>query len=357
MENKINEKCKITNTELIGNYENIKTGTIIKIRDVNFGYIKEMKAYDFLKSKKIDYVTKYNKYSIENIKLYLKHNMSNLTLISKEYIGSGSYLIVKCEKHGEYKSTWGNLKAGYNCLKCAAEKRGLQKRKNIEDVRKLFLENGWTLIDNEYKNETQKLTCVNEIGYKIYTCYRDFNENKSSFVFSSKNKYTIDNMRIFLDNNNMSHFKILSKEFKSSHSKIKFYCEKHDYEFEATWNNLSKGKGCFYCGAEKRNQYVMKNYHLIPEDIRIKKRFRTKQGSYAIWRKSVFERDNYTCCNCGKRGDILNAHHLNGYNWFEDGRLDINNGVTLCKKCHDNFHKIYGKGNNTEKQFIEFICK
>jgi hypothetical protein len=36
---------------------------------------------------------------------------------------------------------------------------------------------------------------------------------------------------------------------------------------------------------------------------------------YAIWRTKVYERDNYTCCNCGKRGSkgnkiILNCDHI-----------------------------------------------
>jgi len=31
---------------------------------------------------------------------------------------------------------------------------------------------------------------------------------------------------------------------------------------------------------------------------------------YIDWRKSVFERDDYTCCECGKQGGTLNAHHI-----------------------------------------------
>ena len=33
----------------------------------------------------------------------------------------------------------------------------------------------------------------------------------------------------------------------------------------------------------------------------------------------------------------------------------MTNGVTLCEDCHKEFHKIYGYGNNTEKQYEEFI--
>lgn len=75
--------------------------------------------------------------------------------------------------------------------------------------------------------------------------------------------------------------------------------------------------------------------------------------------KGVYKRDNYTCQVCGQEGNghNLNAHHLDGYNWCKEKRTDINNGITLCDKCHKEFHKLYGKGNNTKEQFEEYLNK
>lgn len=72
------------------------------------------------------------------------------------------------------------------------------------------------------------------------------------------------------------------------------------------------------------------------------------------WRKSVFERDDYTCQICGKRGSTIHAHHLNGYHWDKNERFSIDNGVTLCKDCHYTFHRLYGFKNNTKEQFIGY---
>ena len=72
--------------------------------------------------------------------------------------------------------------------------------------------------------------------------------------------------------------------------------------------------------------------------------------------KKVQIRDDYTCKCCGKRGGHdLEVHHLNGYDWCKEGRVDVKNGILLCKKCHKNFHSIYGKGANTKEQFDKWL--
>ncbi len=73
---------------------------------------------------------------------------------------------------------------------------------------------------------------------------------------------------------------------------------------------------------------------IYPEHLKVRHSPEMKQ-----WRKDVFERDNYTCTECGrnrKAGDrvILEADHIKPFAKYPELRLDLKNGRTLCRKCH-----------------------
>jgi len=57
------------------------------------------------------------------------------------------------------------------------------------------------------------------------------------------------------------------------------------------------------------------------------------------WRKSIFERDNYTCVDCGKKGDRLNAHHKIPVVRIPMYKFELWNGITLCEPCHKEIHR------------------
>ena len=65
-------------------------------------------------------------------------------------------------------------------------------------------------------------------------------------------------------------------------------------------------------------------------------------SAYKNWRESVYERDDWTCQECGARSSsgntvYLNAHHIHPIKDNKNSLLifDVNNGITLCVDCHN----------------------
>ena len=83
---------------------------------------------------------------------------------------------------------------------------------------------------------------------------------------------------------------------------------------------------------------------------------------YKVWRRKVFERDNWTCVFCNKRGGDIETDHIKPFAYFPELRFEISNGRTLCKKCHQNTdtytwkaQKLYAQSFGLSTDDIKFI--
>lgn len=73
------------------------------------------------------------------------------------------------------------------------------------------------------------------------------------------------------------------------------------------------------------------------------------------WRNKVLTNDNHTCQCCGLTTK-LEAHHIYGYKLHPQYREDHNNGITLCKYCHQRYHTLYGvKEKVNPKTLLEYM--
>lgn len=64
-------------------------------------------------------------------------------------------------------------------------------------------------------------------------------------------------------------------------------------------------------------------------------------SEYKNWRQAVYQKDNYQCVLCGSK-EKLNAHHIKSWKNYPELRYNISNGITLCEKCHIEYHKKHG---------------
>ncbi|WP_102422295.1 HNH endonuclease [Bacillus amyloliquefaciens] len=182
----------------------------------------------------------------------------------------------------------------------------------------------------------------------IYGKYRPFSYCKACEKEKDKNRYKHE-------------CKSCGKKYNSGKKDSSYCKECHDKHFIKTYSILHtmdwSGKNNPMYGKQR---FGKENPNYKPEITDEEREFGRLVKGYGVWRKLVYERDNYTCQCCGKKskGDIV-AHHLDAYSWCKDKRTDVNNGVTLCEQCHNAFHSRYGRGKNTKQQFLEFLsyCK
>lgn len=135
--------------------------------------------------------------------------------------------------------------------------------------------------------------------------------------------------------------------------KLYFFCDKGHYTY-IKWNDFQQGCRCSECA---KNRMIGENSPRWNSDLTDEERlYKRNSYEYNLWRMSVFYRDNYSCRCCGdSKGGNLIAHHIDNFSENKDLRLELDNGVTLCKECHEEFHWTYGYKNNDLSQLTEFV--
>ena len=310
--------------------------------------------------------------------------------IKVEDLPKGSHIKVDCECDGcgkklniiykNYNKTKKEEGETY-CKDCASKFYG------GENIRRKHLENGksfeqWCIENNrqdildrwDYKlNDCSP----SEVNYCSNNCYwfKCLLNNKHCSEYKSLNRiingaegykqckqcksigqYIVDNFgedflwEVWSDKNEKSPFEY------SMGSKVKVWWKCKEGKHEDYLRSCDGGKHySFRCRKCIKHPSGEEHPNWNPNLTQEERELGRQLEGYNTFVKEVFKRDSYTCQCCGQHGGILNAHHLNGYNWDKKHRMDINNAITLCDGCHKKFHKIYGYGNNSKEQFKEFI--
>lgn len=280
------------------------------------------------------------------------------------YINSKKDVIITCREHGDFPQRATNHLQGRGCDDC-----GGSAYKSDEEL-KLIMENN-NLNNKNYK--INKIYRIEENGYNKIKC--DCQCLIDGFEWSIPltclertdvcpqcnnciKTYTIDTIKDLIKSKHPN-ITILSDKYIGSKEDLICMCNIHNIRFEKSFDEIIHQ--VYPCEKCHRHAFMGENNptwnpNLTEEDRILGRKIKCNETGIGIdeWRKMVYERDNYTCVITGIIGQKLNAHHLNGWHWCNDGRFDINNGVTLSKTIHKEFHKIYGIRNNTREQFEEF---
>lgn len=276
--------------------------------------------------------------------VYLTFEERGCKLLDTEYVNDRTPLRYVAECGHERTSNFNNFRRGKGnlCPTCRWANNGIKKSLGYEVIRSAFESEGCTVLNNDFRRNTDPVRYIALCGHENITDYSHFVGQRTGRVCNTCSKsilYKYDYVKECFEQEDCV---LLEEEYKNCKTPMR-YIAKCGHESTITFDQFLNADS-----ATKRCRDCHKHtYHEVPVD-----RNRTASKT---WRKAVYARDGYSCRKCGHHGGDLNAHHLGAYDVFPEVRFDVSNGVTLCATCHVMFHSVYGFGGNTPEQFNQWL--
>jgi DNA-directed RNA polymerase subunit RPC12/RpoP len=210
-------------------------------------------------------VKSHNPYTLENIQTYIYNNGGTAKVLSTKWSGGRNKIKLLCQECGaEYEVRWGHIyyNKKFQCNKCAY--KDPHNKSTQEETNKICQKHGYNIIDSTYVSR-HNFDMVDKYGYKysnasVYTL--DSRTNRM-MKFSQENKYQIENMRLYIDKNNLN-LKILSKEnIDTKKGYLRAICSQCGKEFEIQWGNIIyyHHNRCPVCSkAESNYEFIIEEF-------------------------------------------------------------------------------------------------
>ncbi len=136
---------------------------------------------------------------------------------------------------------------------------------------------------------------------------------------------------------------ICGEEYTTKHKRVKYCSDKcraisnHRRRYNCLVEE-PKEKKCVGCGVIFKTANPFKKYCV--RECRYNS-IKDVFNNFEL-REYILERDNYTCQKCKtQKGDVTYFHIHHKKPMYKGGKHTEENVTTLCKKCHQNEHKIF----------------
>lgn len=127
-------------------------------------------------------------------------------------------------------------------------------------------------------------------------------------------------------------------------------------EFDVLAHSLKNGN-TQSCGCYKVRVLSGENSKWFDPTLSSDDRALFRGAEHNKWARRVKRRDNFRCQICDSEKNLV-AHHLNSYKEDEEMRFLEENGITLCRDCHIDFHINFMGGYKipcTVEDFQEYL--
>ena len=224
-------------------FKNMSTKMTSRDKD---GYLYCSKLVTLRKGSKFDKFNKGNPYTIENMRLFLKLNNKNSSLVSDRYAGNKSKYIFLCKCGKNYDALFSSVFNGEtdSCNICSIQRSTEKSRYDYQYIYNEFKNSGLELLESEYKGNSVKMKCVDSEGYLYRTTYANIRSGATPSRFGNGNIYTINNIQNLL-NINQTNTTVLTKEYNGNAGELHLKCGICNGEFKTMFSTvLSKKKYC-----------------------------------------------------------------------------------------------------------------
>ncbi len=192
-------------------------------------------------------------FTYEDVKRFIEiESNCGCKLISSEYISSKKKIKIQCKCENEFETTFSKFKhrGKRQCNKCGQKIITQSSYKwDLESAKLEFKKRNLQPLFDEYINNMTKYPAKTEDGYMVEISLANVLKGNNPYIFSKYNKYTIDNIKLWLIKNNIN-CELLSDRYVNNTKKIKFKCS-HGHIFEIAWVNFKIRKMCPICNISK----------------------------------------------------------------------------------------------------------
>lgn len=325
------------------------------------------------------------KLTYEEVKKYI--NSKNCELLETNYINSSTKMKIRCSCGNIFVKDFNHFKRGQDtCPSCSLDRCKNKNKLSYKEVSEYISNHGCLLLSNDYNNNSEKLKIRCQCGNIFYKDFGHFKRGqnrcpKCGHEINTKKriKYTLEVAKDILKERN---YTIVNEdEYIDGHKKFKCRCSQgHEFITQISYI-VNNDIGCPRCAIINNSGENHWNYQGGKSEV-----MDLLRKSIKKWHNDILRRDNYKCVFTGDKECVV--HHIDSFSnivkeasritgvpilakaedYINKEDLEIlinkvkemhtdNTGVTISKKLHKEFHKIYGYGYNTREQYEEFISQ